>query len=168
MSGQASIGRMISRATPAVIAQDLPFMGASDAHEERPVVYAKVLAGESKKAMKQAASVQGTLSIDEAKHLRDAIAASQPGAQSIFKAKGCPGMTQDSFAKIDALKGRLDNFLSTAKTGNTFPVTSEDLDLMDKMIACAIQAQKQPDTWAYVVLGTVLAGTVLAVSLSEG
>jgi len=171
MSEQArSIGRMISRATPAAVALDLPFMGGSGTDEARPTVYAKVLAGEPKKAMKQAdqgkAPVKGSLSIDETRQLRDAITSSQPGAQSIFKTKGCPGMTQDSFTKIEALRTRLDNFLSSAKTGNTFPVTSEDLDLMDKMIACAIQAQKQPDPWAYVVLGTVLAGTVLAVSLS--
>lgn len=167
MTQVKSVGRMISRAAPAPVAQDLPFMGAGKV-EDRPVVFAKVLAGEPKRSMKQAdqGKAHAPLSIDEAKQLRDAITASQPGAQSIFKTKGCTGFTQESFTKIDDLKSRLDNFLSTAKMGNTFPVTSEDLDLMDKMISCAIQAQKQPDTLAYVVLGTVLAGTVLAVSLS--
>ena len=163
-----SIGRMISRATPAESFKELPFMGASEKVEVRPVVFAKAM-GEPKKAMKQAdqkTPAHAPLSIDEAKQLRDAITASQPGAQSIFKTKGCPGFTQDSFTKIDALKDRLNNFLASAKNGNTFPATSEDLDLMDKMVACAIQAQKQPNTWAYVVLATALAGTVLAVSLS--
>jgi hypothetical protein len=105
------------------------------------------------------------LSIQEASSLRDAITSAQPGAEFIFKSKGCPGLTQDSFAKLADLKGRLSNFLATAKEGNTFPASAEDLNLMDKILACAIQAEKQPDKWAYVILGTVVAGTILAVSL---
>jgi hypothetical protein len=154
-------------------------MGTDGANaSDRPTVYAKVSMGESpRKVMRQAAPAPAApapasapprhapLSIKEAGDLRDMITNSQPGAEFIFKSKGCPGLTQDSFAKLADLKSRLSNFLATAREGNTFAASIEDLDLMDKVIACAIQAQKQPDKWAYVILGTVVAGTILAVSL---
>lgn len=179
MNEPVSGGRGLSRATPVSEVRPLAFMGTDGANaSDRPTVYAKVSMGESpRKVMKQAVpapAVPATaaaspghvpLSIQEAGGLRDAITNSQPGAEFIFKSKGCPGLTQDSFAKLADLKSRLNNFLSTAREGNTFPVSADDLDVMDKVIACAIQAEKQPDKWAYVILGTVVAGTILAVSL---
>jgi hypothetical protein len=172
-------GRGVSRATPVSELRPLAFMGTDGGSaSDRPTVYAKVSMGENpRKVMRQAAPApaaapaanvgpgQAPLSIQEASDLRDAITNSQPGAEFIFKSKGCPGLTQDSFAKLAALKSRLSNFLATAREGNTFPVNADDLDLMDRVIACSMKAEKQPDKWAYVILGTVVAGTILAVSL---
>lgn len=175
MNELSLVGRNISRATPSMGETPLNFLGADGVDSsDRPTVFAKVSVSEPpKKAMKQStpavtppvAPQRAPLSIDEAKTLRDAIISAQPGAEFIFKAKGCPGLTQDSFAKLASLKGRLDNFISRAKNGDTFPVTAEDLDLMDKVIACAIRAQNVPDTWAYVIFGAAVAGVVVAMNV---
>jgi len=160
--------RGYSRAVPVPEARSLNFMGTDGSHSSpRPTVYAKM--GEpSRKSLKQAPAApagHAPLSIADAGTLRDAIVAAQPAAEFLFKSKGCPGITQDSFTKLADLKSRLDNFLSTEKEGNTFPVSSDDLDLMDKILACSIKAQNMPDPWAYVVLGAAVVGTILAVSL---
>lgn len=156
--------RSLSRAVAAPEAHSLPFTGLEGSMPDRPTVYAKISMGEPKRGLRQGAPNQAGLSIDEAKSLRDAIMTAQPGADSMMKTKGCPGLTQDSFTKLSALKTRLENFLSTAKNGNTFPATSDDLNLVDKVLACAIQAQKVPDPWAYVILGGAVAGTVLVMT----
>lgn len=162
-------GRGYSRAAPAPEVRNLTFMGSDGGNaSDRPVVYAKASMGEApKKAMKQAtpAPNHASLSLQEARNLRDAIGTAQPGAEAMFKAKGCSGVTLETFAKLAAIRSRLDNFLSTAKEGNTFAVTKDDLDTMDKVIACAIASQKTPDPWAYVILGAAVAGTVVVMHL---
>lgn len=176
MNELSLVGRNVSRATPAKAERPLNFMGSDGGNSsDRPTVYAQVSASEApKKVLRQAAPPVVTpsvpaghapLSIDEAKSLRDAILSAQPGAEFIFKSKGCPGLTQDSFTKLASLKSRLDNFVSKAQPGNTFPVSGDDLDLMDKVIACAIRAQKMPDTWAYVIFGATVAGVVVAMNV---
>lgn len=176
MNELSLVGRNVSRATAANAERPLNFLGSDGGSaSDRPTVFAKVAIGEApKKVLKQAAAPAVTppvpaghapLSIDEAKTLRDAIVSAQPGAEFIFKSKGCPGLTQDSFVKLASLKSRLDNFISKAQAGNTFPVSADDLDLMDKVIACAIRAQKVPDTWAYVIFGAAVAGVVVAMNV---
>lgn len=151
--------------------RSIPFMGEGE--DDIPTFYAKPVMGKGP-ALKQAASPNQPpspaagldLSYQDAASLLDAIKAALPGTEFMLsRAKGCADVSQDSVSKVKTLKERLTNFTGTARRDDKFYVTKEEFDLIDKLLACAIQAQRTPDQWAYVILGVTLAGTILVASL---
>jgi hypothetical protein len=106
------------------------------------------------------------MTLAEATAMLPGLQAAVTGAEDAQKAGGCKDLAAADLATARSFKDRMAQFVAGAAPGATFMVEKPWLDAADNVVKCAIAAEKAaPNTGAYVALGVIAVGTIVALSV---
>lgn len=79
----------------------------------------------------------------------------------------CAGVDQQAFYKARVLRDNLEKFVASAKADEMFALSKADLDSAEKVLSCSDQATaRTPNTSAYIMVGVLVAGAALFLSMT--
>ncbi len=106
------------------------------------------------------------MTLAEATSMLPGLQAAVTGAEDSQKAGGCKDLSAADLATARAFKDKMAQFVAGAAPGATFTVEKPWLDAADNVVKCAIAAEKAaPNTGAYIALGVIAAGAIVALSV---
>lgn len=95
--------------------------------------------------------------------IRQGVDSTQDAIAAGFR---CPDLSPGEFEQAKALKDRMVQFVAQAKEGSVMTVQSGEAAAAAKVIQCGMAYDNaRPNTVAYYVLGAVLIGFVIAISV---
>lgn len=106
------------------------------------------------------------MTLAEATSMLPGLQAAVTGAEDAKNSGGCKDLSAADLATARTFKDRMAQFVAGAVPGATFTVEKPWLDAADNVVKCAIAAEKAaPNTGAYVALGVIAVGTIVALSV---